>query len=364
MKFLIITNHSDMLWRFRRELIAKLGESGKVVISTPFVGHEKDFEVSGVRCVDIELDRREINPVKDFKLLKQYFNLLKCEKPDCVITYSIKPNIYAGYACKKLGIPYFANVQGLGTAFQKKLISAVVTLLYKTALRKVQTVFFENEENRTLFIDKKIIPYEKSHVLSGAGVNTDEFSFFSYPEENEGIHFLYLGRIMKEKGADELFAVAEKLKSKYGEKVAFDVVGFFEDEYRETVEKLSSEGVLTFHGFQNDPKPFYRAAHCIILPSYHEGLSNVLLEAASTGRALIASDIPGCREVVRDGVTGFLCKKASIADLERQIERFISLKSEERAEMGKCGSLFVKENFDKAQVVSVTFSIIKTRLNI
>ena len=158
-----------MLWQFRRELIAELQTKGEVVLSMPFVGHEEDFKKMGCKCIETEVDRRGINPKRDLKLLNFYRKLLKAEKPDMVITYSIKPNIYAGLACSMAGIPFCANVQGLGTAFQRKGLALFVTALYKTALRKAKTVFFENEGNVKEFLDRKIIPQEKITLLSGAG---------------------------------------------------------------------------------------------------------------------------------------------------------------------------------------------------
>ena len=309
-KVLIITNHSYMLYQFRRELIQELRKEHEVVLSMPFVGHEDDFQAMGIRCIETNVDRRGINPKTDLRLLKNYFRLLKEEKPDLVITYSIKPNVYAGYACSRLGIPYYANVQGLGTAFQKPGLTQFVTLLYKTALRKVESVFFENEVNAEEFRKRKIISEGKQRILRGAGVNLEYYSQQPYPAGNsEGrpVRFLYLGRIMKEKGIDELFTAVRRLRED-NNKFILDLVGFFEDEYKQQVEEMQKDGVAVFYGFQQDPRPYYAAADCIVLPSYHEGMSNVLLEAAATGRAVITSDIPGCREALENGKTGLLCK--------------------------------------------------------
>ena len=246
MKFLIITNHSYMLYQFRREVIAKLQEKGEVVISMPFVGHEEDFQKMGCRCIETEVDRRGINPMTDLKLYKDYKKLIREEKPDMVVTYSIKPNIYANFICRRMGIPYCANVQGLGTAFQKKLISSVVTMMYKVALKKAKTVFFENEVNAEEFRKRKILTRDKQTILNGAGVNLEVYEKTPYPSEEDGIHFLYLGRIMKEKGMDELFEVIPRLKEKYGEKVKFDLVGFFEDSYKVVVEIMAQQGMIAF----------------------------------------------------------------------------------------------------------------------
>lgn len=362
MKYLVVTNHSYMLWRFRKELVCELLKDGEVVISTPFVGHEADFEKIGCRCIDAKLDRRGINPVKDLKLFFFYFSLLKKEKPGCVITYSIKPNIYAGLACRLLKIPYFANVQGLGAAFEKRIVSSVATVMYRIALKKVRRVFFENGEDMGEFVKRKILPKERCALLCGAGVNLGEYKALDYPDEDGGVHFLYLGRIMKEKGADELFFACRKLKEKYGNKVKFDIVGFFEDDYKEEVEKLERDGIVKYHGFQSDPVPFYRDVHCVVLPSYHEGMSNVLLEGAACGRALIASDIAGCRESVEEGVTGFLCRRADGDDLFCQFEKFVNLSLLERKNMGRRGRTLVEDKFDRKDVVDTVCRIISDGL--
>ena len=353
MKILIINNHSYMLYRFRKELIFALSRENEVVISTPFVGHEQDFEAGGVRCIETDVDRRGINPKTDLKLIKIYKKLFKIEKPDLVITYSIKPNIYAGYLCGKMKIPFYANVQGLGTAFQKKLLGKMVTWMYRFAFRKVSGVFFENECNAAEFRERKILKAEKQILLKGAGINLEEFPACEYPHE-EPFRFLYLGRIMKEKGMDELFAAVRRLKED-GEAFVLDLVGFFEDSYKEQVEELQSEKIAVFHGFQADPRPFYEKANCVVLPSYHEGMSNVLLEAAATSRPLITSDIPGCREAVT-AESGLLCAAGDAEGLYRAMKGMLSLSADERAAMGRAGRSLMEATFDKKSVVAQTLS--------
>ena len=176
-KLLIVTNHSYMLYRFRKELIQRLMEDYEVVISTPFVGHEEDLQELGAHCIETEVDRRSVNPVTDLKLLRTYKKILKRENPDLVITYSIKPNIYAGYLCGKMKIPFLANVQGLGTAFQKPVLSDMVTVMYRTALRKVEKVIFENQANAQEFKKRRILSEEKEVVLHGAGINLKEYRY-------------------------------------------------------------------------------------------------------------------------------------------------------------------------------------------
>lgn len=353
MKILIITNHSYMLYRFRRALIAELMKDHEVVLSMPFVGHEEDFQAMGLRCIHTEVDRRGINPKTDLKLFCEYRRLLKQERPDMVITYSIKPNIYAGLACTIMGIPFCANVQGLGTAFQRKGLAQFVTVLYKTALRKARTVFFENQGNAREFLDRKIIPASKITVLNGAGINLEEYPCVPCPE-NDRVHFLYLGRIMKEKGIDELFTAVRRLREEMGEGMVLDLVGFFDDDYETEVNRLVAEGIAVFHGFQSEPGPYYAAADCVVLPSYHEGMSNVLLEAAATGRPVITSDIHGCKEAVMDKISGLLCQPKDADSLYDAMVRFMNLTREERKSMGDAGRQHMESVFDKRKVVMDT----------
>ena len=353
MRILIATNHSYMFYRFRKELVEALTQEHEVILSTPFVGHEDDLQAMGLRCIDTEIDRRSINPFKDMKLLKAYRKMLDEIQPDLVITYSIKPNIYMGSACKAKGIPYVTNVQGLGTAFEKPVLSSVVSVMYRSALRKAGTVFFENEENSQFFLHKNIISAQQMKVLPGAGINLDEYPYV--PMQDDGVcSFLFVGRIMKEKGVDEFFTAAKTIKAEFGEKVAFDVVGFYEDAYKETVDQLVADSVIKFHGFQTDVHPFYEAADCVVLPSYHEGMSNVLLEGAATGRALITSDIPGCREAVESGVSGYLCPAKDADALYEAMRRFVELPEESRAEFGCRGRERMEQRFSKTAVVAET----------
>lgn len=352
-KIMILTNHSYMLYQFRKELIQEFMKKYEVVLSMPYVGHEDDFKKMGCKCIETPIDRRGINPVTDLKLIRAYRRMLKSEKPDIVVTFSIKPNIYGGLLCGWMKIPFCANVQGLGTAFQKKGLAEFVTVLYKIAFHHVKKVFFENKANAKEFRKRKIIPAKKQVVLKGAGVNLDHYRYCPLKEENQ-IKFLFVGRIMKEKGVDELFYAAKKLKKEYGDKIEVGLVGFFEDEYKEQVEQLQEDGVVRFYGFQENVCPFYENASCVVLPSYHEGMSNVLLEAASIGRALITSNISGCREAVDEGINGYLCRVKSAKSLYQKMRKFVELTKEERKEMGKNGRRKMQAQFNKKDVVRKT----------
>ena len=364
MRILVAINHSHMLWQMRKELIKRLLDYGEVYISTPFVGHEHDFEDMGCYCIEAIFDRHGTDPFQEVKLIAYYEKIIDQVKPDLVITYSIKPNIYAGTICRLKGIPYCANITGLGTAFRHKIISPAVTVMYRTAVRGARAVFFENESNARLFTERKIIPPERIIRLPGAGVNLEEYALRPYPDENSGVHFLYLGRIMRDKGVGEFLDVAERLKAEMGDKVVFDVAGFYDgEELRERVIRLAGQGIIVFHGFQNDPRPCYNAAHCVILPSYHEGMSNVVLEAASTGRALITSDIPGCREAVEYGKSGYLVIPEDADSLYNAVKKFLSLTPQQRENMGIEGHKLVKERFNRSDVVETTIKALGLEQN-
>ena len=354
MRILILTNHSFMFWQFRRELTAELSKDNQVYLSLPFGDHVEDLKALGCTLIDTPISRRGINPFTDWRLWKSYMALIKQINPDKVITYSIKPNVYGGLVCKKLGIPYYTNVQGLGTAFQHPVLASFVSFLYKRALRDAKTVFFENEDNADFFRKKRLVADKSICVLPGAGINLSFFDCQEYPD-NDLFHFLFLGRIMREKGVEELFYAVRRLQE---EKYRFhlDLVGFFENEYKQQVDELIADGIATFHGFQQDPRPFYKMVDCVVLPSYHEGMSNVLLEAAATGRPIITSDIPGCREAVINNVTGMLATAKDRETLYQAMKSMLALSPETRRKMGLDGRDHVHAVFEKNKVVTMTLN--------
>lgn len=355
-KILLITNHSYMFWRFRKELVESLLEDHEVVLSTPFVGHEKDLEALGCRMVETRMNRRKINLIAELKLLLFYYRLIRQEKPDMVITYSIKPNTYAGIACRLTGTPYCVNVQGLGTAFQKKALAHLATILYRVSCKNARTVFFENAESAQLFRDRGITPARQQTILPGAGINLENFAYAPYPE-NDVTHFLYVGRFMREKGMDELLYATKRLHEIYGSKMLLDLVGFFEDEYKDQINQLIADGCAVFHGFQQEPRPYYVMADCVVLPSHHEGLSNVLLEGAAMGRPVITNEIAGCMEAVIPGKSGLLCTLKDKESLFDAMDTFMQMPREAREAMGKCGRAYMNE-FEKKKVVQMTLDSI------
>lgn len=358
-KILILSNHYNTLRIFRRELLKRLSSDGnEVIISLPPCDEENLNILKSYGCsliITPEMERRGMNPFKDIKLLLKYLKLLKEVKPDKVITYTIKPNIYGSVACKVKKIPHYCNVTGLGSAFQAQggMMRKLVSLMYKFSMNKASRIFFENSGSRDLLVAEHIVRKEQTVVMPGAGVNTEEFYPCEYPNEDNGINFLFVGRIMQEKGVDELFYAVKKIKSEFPN-TFFDFIGWYEDDYKEIVENLEKDGFIRFHGFQPNVKPFIEKTHCSILPSHHEGMSNTLLECASMCKPLITNNIPGCKEAVIEGETGFLVEKGNADELYEAIKRFILLPHKEKKEMGEKGRKHMIECFEKQMVVEKT----------
>lgn len=356
-RILILANHYNTLRIFRRELIKELVKQGNIVyIAIPKCDKENIniLKSYGAIIRIVNVDRRSVNPLKDIKLFFDYRKLIKHIRPDKVITYTIKPNIYGGIYCRLAKIPYYANITGLGSAFQdNSFIRKLVSLMYSISLKKAKVVFFENIGNKNTLVNSGIVSEKQTVVMAGAGVNLDEFTETSYPDDNEELIFLFIGRIMKEKGVNELFTAIRMIKKKH-KNVRFQFIGWYEDDYKEKVNNLVNEKLIEFYGFQPNVKPFIKKCHCVILPSYHEGMSNTLLESAAMCRPLITSNIYGCKEAVIDGKTGYLVNVKDSADLQKKIVNFIELSYEEKKRMGVLGRQHMINSFDKNIVVKKT----------
>ena len=350
----ILANHSGGLYDFRKDLIRALCNHGEVIAVVP--KNDKWQELCSIvdKAIELPLDRRGMNPIHDFSLFCKYRRMLRKVKPNLVITYTIKPNVYGGIACRMAGIPYAANITGLGSAIENGgLLRKFILMLYKLSLKGARAVFFENAANRDALVNAGVVPQGRDVVLNGAGVNLNDYPYQEYPNDGT-VRFLFVGRIMKEKGVDEFFVAAERMKKNYGKRVEFCMAGMFEEAYKQKIDELVNDGIIEYLGYQADMKSLYGAASCVVLPSYHEGMSNVLLEAAATGRPLITSDIPGCREAVEDGVSGYICPAKDADTLYDTMQCFVELPESWRAEMGRRGREQMEQRFSKAAVVAET----------
>lgn len=351
-KILILANNDVGLYIFRKDLIQELLKENEVYISLPQGEYIPELIKMGCHFIDTPVDRRGTNPIKDLVLLKRYFSLIKKLKPHLVITYTIKPNVYGGFVSRILHIDYAMNITGLGTAFQREsLTKKIACFLYKIACKKAKVVFFENSGNKDTFINNHLINENQFCLLHGAGVNLDEYPMTPYPKDQKIIRFLFIGRVMKEKGIDELLEAASRIKEEYPN-VEFDIVGPMEDNYKSILEAKVQQHLIHYYGLQKDVKPFIKECHCFVLPSYHEGMANTLLESASMGRPLITSDIHGCKEAIHNN--GYLCKVQDSQDLYCQLKKFIELDYQSKIKMGLESRKHMEDVFDKNKIVSQT----------
>jgi len=354
MRILILANNDIGLYNFRKELIERLvEEENEIFISLPNGERIKDLKDLGCEFIETNIDRRGTNPIKDFKLIFKYRKILKKINPEIVLTYTIKPNIYGGLMCRIKKIPYICNITGLGTSIEDKgLMQKMIFILYKIALKNVKCCFVQNNENLQFLVDNKLVDKEKCKLIPGSGVNLEHFKVLPYPEENENIKFLFISRIMKEKGIEQYLEAAINIKEKY-KNIEFHILGFCEQDYEEKLKRLMDEGTVIYHGLQKDVIPFLEKASCLVHPSYYpEGMSNVLLEASASGRPVITTDRSGCREVVEDKKTGYIIDVKSAKQLIEKIEEFLKLPNEQKKQMGLEARKKVEREFDRNIVIN------------
>lgn len=352
MKVLILANNDTGLLSFRQELVVALIRKGyEVVVSIPNGNRIGEIQNLGCRVSIAQINRRGMNPVEDLKLLMYYLALLKKETPDIVLTYTIKPNIYGGMACAIKRIPYIVNITGLGTAVERPgLLQKITVAMYKVAMRKAKCIFFQNEGNRDFF-DSKNIRKGIHRIIPGSGANLSKFKPQEYSSSGP-VKFLFISRLMKEKGIEEYFAAAIHYK-KLRSDVEFHILGDCEEDYTSRLKDLESEGVVVYHGIQKDVRPYLAESSCLIHPTFYpEGMSNVILEAASTARPVITTRRHGCMEAVEDNVTGYLIDERDTVGLIIAIDKFLSLSIEKRAKMGKMARAKMEKEFDRQIVVN------------
>ncbi len=353
MRILIFANNDTGLYLFRRELIETLINVGhSVAISVPAGQYSENLKALGTTLLETKINRRSTNPFADYKLYHSYRSILRNYHPDISLTYTIKPNVYGGIACQKEHIPYIANVTGLGTSIENGgILSRISLYLYKKGLRGAKCVFFQNSTNQRFFVDRGIVSKEKTQLIPGSGVNLDSFPLEPYPSEENGIRLLFVGRIMRDKGIEELLTAITSIHKEYPH-VTLDIVGPMEEEnWEEAIHTAEAAGVVRYHGLQKDVRPFYKNCHCVVLPSYHEGMANVLLEASATGRAVIATNVPGCRETFEQGVTGLGCNAKDFNSLYRAMKEFLIMSHTTRVQMGRYARLRIEQLFSRDIVI-------------
>jgi len=369
----IVINTSWNIFNFRVGLLEALQKEGyKIVTIAPRDEYSEKLEALGFEYHNIDINNKGTNPLEDAKLMYAFYKLYKKIAPDVLLQYTIKPNIYGSMAAGMLGIPVISNISGLGTVFLNDSFSSkIARFLYKLALKVPKKVFYQNAHDRALFIDSNLVKEEKTDLLPGSGIDTEKFKPLEgqVTDSQKPLQFLFIARLVRDKGIEEYVQAAQILSATgYGlgvtkeqeqknyKKLEFCILGAFypgnptaisEDEMKAWEE----EGSVKYLGVSDDVKSLIAEADCIVLPSYREGLSRVLLEAGSMAKPIITTNVPGCREVVDDGINGYLCEVKDADSLAEQMEKMILLSDDQRIEMGKKGREKVIREFDEKIVI-------------
>lgn len=351
-KILFLSNHFITLFFFRKELIKRLCERGhEVYIASPDDERFGFFTDMGCKLIITPMSRRGMNPVEDMKLIADYRRIMKKIQPDIIFSYTIKPNIYGSMASNALGCRQVCNVTGTGATFMRESALAKLSrLLYKISMKKAYKVYFQNTGDRDYFIEHKMVK-DNYEMLPGSGVNLEQHQLCPMPGEEE-LRFIYIGRVMAVKGVDQYLEAAKAIRERHPN-TKFYVAGFIEEDiYKMLIEGYAEKGIIEYLGFRKDIDRWIEHCHCTVLPSLGgEGVPNVLLESSATGRVCIASDINGSRDVVDDGITGWLFAPGDAQELTEKLEKFIALSHEEREAMGLRAREKVAKEFDREIVI-------------
>lgn len=351
---LVLSNSNIALYTQRKETLEALCQIYDVTVSSNDDGFLDELVSLGLTFIPANFKRRQINIFSEFFLMMHYFFLLLKLKPVAVLTFSIKPTIYGNLISRILRIPTFTSITGLGDTFIKTgILSRIVNLLYRFSLKKTKTIVFENEEDINIFKSLKIIKNQDVLLFPGAGVNLSTFTPEPYPTSEKTI-FLYIGRYMQTKGIIELLQATRRLKNVYLNSFELHLMGFAEEDLEDEVQSAISDGIIVNLGFQKDVRPFIKESHVIILPSYKEGMANVLLEGGAMARPLIATNVSGCREIIDNGTTGFLCEPRDTLSLYTAMEKFLQLDLSQKKSMGLQSRKKIERSFDRTIVVNRT----------
>jgi len=364
-KILITYNTSHYIYMFRLKLILKLKEAGyDVVAIAPYDEYSKQLQMEGVKYIPVNMDNKGTSPLADLLLIKNLFILYKEIQPDVILHYTIKPNIYGSIAARLVGIPVINNITGLGTVFLRdSAIQKITKFLYKHSFKKVKKVFFQNNDDKSLFLDNSLVDPQKVDLLPGSGVDTRKFIPQNYFNKSKKFRFLLIARVIRDKGIMEYVEAARIIKAKYFD-VEFQLLGQLGTINKsaigkDEVEHWHQEKIINYLGITDDVRKYIADSDCIVLPSYREGTSKTLLEAASMAKPIITTDVPGCNNVVNDGKNGYLCKVKDAIDLADKMETMINLPIEQRELMGSNGREKMINEFEEQIVIQKYLETIK-----
>lgn len=365
-KVVMSANTCWYLFNFRKNTIRSLQKNGyHVVVVAPEDDYTSKLKEFGVEFHNVSIDGNGKNPLKDIKTFFDFLFFYKKNKISCALNFTPKNNIYSTLAASMFGVPVINNIAGLGSMFiEENIISKIARLLYKISQPKASKIFFQNEEDRLLFLNHKISSAIMTEVLPGSGVDLERFKYIP-TSNNKKIKFLLIARLIYEKGVTFYASAAKELKSKYGDHVEFYLLGFIDEKNpasvsKDVIEKWVTEGYINYLGTSDNVEDDIGHVDCVVLPSfYREGVPRVLLEAAAMGKPLITTDNVGCRETITDGVNGFLCQPRSTQSLLSVIDKMINLSHEQRLSMGARSRELVENKFDEKIVIDKYINAIK-----
>lgn len=361
---MMTVNAAWNIWNFRRSLVAALLESGhSVTVFAPADGTQKSLQGMGCHFIPLPMDAGGLNPVRDLGLLRRMHNVFARERPDAVLGFTIKNNLYGAITAKRLGIPFIPNVTGLGTAFLSGgALQIVAERLYRAAFSTLPVVFFQNDDDVELFVHRGLIRDHQARVLPGSGIDLEQFAAAPYPPLDKEPTFLMIARLLRDKGLVE-YVEAAKIVRAHCPEARFRLVGAAGTDNRTAISGAEVRSWESSHGIEYlgpvaDVRPSIAAAHCVVLPSYREGAPRTLIEAAAMARPLIATDVPGCRSVVDSEVSGFLCAPRNAGDLAEACLRFLSLPRHAQVEMGFAARRKMECEYDQKIVIDAYRSAI------
>lgn len=365
MKIAIVLNTSWNIYNFRMNFVKTLLDKGfEVHTIAPHDSYTHFLEEAGCTHHDVTMDSRGVNPIKDTALFFELMGIYRKVKPDVILHFTIKPNVYGTLAASILKIPTINNVCGLGTVFLKRnLVSVIAMTLYKLAFLFPKKVFFQNSDDLNLFLNKKLIPKESADLIPGSGIDLSRFQPMEF-NRNKVFTFLLISRLITDKGILEYVQAIENLKQQ-GLNARFQLLGAKDPEHQRgiqlsVIDNWISKGAVEYLGTTNDVRSFIEKADCIVLPSYREGAPRTLLEAASSAKPIIATDVPGCHHVVEDHHNGLLCKIKSADDLADKMKTMSHFDDATLKKFGENGRKKIEIQFDEKLVINKYLTELET----
>jgi glycosyltransferase involved in cell wall biosynthesis len=357
MRIAVVLNTSWNIYNFRMNFLKALQANGHEVHTiAPVDDYTHFLKEAGCTHHAVRMDSRGANPIKDSALIVELYSIYRKIKPDIILHYTIKPNVYGTLAASMLGIPVINNVCGLGTVFLKdNLVSAIAIFLYKVSFRFAKKVFFQNPDDLQLFLDKKLVRKEAVDLVPGSGIDLKKFQPMNF-RRNEKFTFLLISRLISDKGIYEYIKAIESLRNN-GVNARFQILGAMDPGHKrgiqkEVIENWISNGTIEYLGTTDNVREFIEQADCVVLPSYREGTPRTLLEAASSCKPIIATDVPGCNHVVVHNYNGLLCRLRDSADLAEKMQRMTALKEQQLKEFGLNGRAKIEAEYDESIVIN------------